>query len=150
MFGSNVCARQELAAASVTPICPTWGMRECAGHGECRSDPPVCLCNSGFSGVDCAIVLACDPQQQRLPCSGRGTCTVSESTEAATHIRKCHCAPGYSGSLCENDEWCPRDALGRHCSGVGVCWKHNCKCPSHRSGVACELSTGQRALPGPP
>ena len=118
-----------VVASAASPLrCPSYGMRECAGRGVCEDDG-TCSCSEGFSGVDCAVVLRCDPEATRLPCLGRGHCSLQHG---------CECGPGYSGTLCESDDWCPTDALGRKCSGAGVCASHACLCPSHRSGVACE------------
>lgn len=118
--------------------CPAFGMLECAGRGACEADG-TCSCSVGFAGIDCAIVLRCDPEATRLPCSGRGRCNVQHG---------CECAPGYSGATCEVDDWCPLDKLGRKCSGSGVCSAHACLCPSHRSGLACEHGdTSSRVVP---
>ena len=111
------------------PPCPHYGMRECAGRGTCDTTDGTCTCREGFASFDCAVVLMCDPDATRLPCSGNGVCNKNLG---------CVCGPGYSGKLCEVDEYCPKDSLGRKCSGVGVCAAGTCLCPSHTHGVACE------------
>lgn len=128
-----------LTTSAAEPIlCPTYGMKICAGHGTCSEG--TCACNDGFGGPDCAVVLACDPLSTRLPCKGHGACINGI----------CHCAAGFSGTLCEIDDMCPTDEIGRKCSGAGICADHVCHCPSHRSGVACELGdTSSRRVPTP-
>ena len=129
-----------LAVASTELRCPTYAMKECAGRGACVNG--ACACMEGFGGPDCAIHVACDPEHTRLPCKGRGTCN---------NNGECKCAPGYSGALCATDDWCPSDRNQRKCSGVGVCDKHRCLCPSHTTGVSCEIGdASSRRVPSIP
>ena len=46
--------------AAASPVCPTYAMRECAGHGRCITEglAPFCECDDGFAGIDCAVALA--------------------------------------------------------------------------------------------
>ena len=130
-----------VSAASL--LCPAYALKECAGAGRCEEfdGAHACVCDAGHAGIDCAVVLSCDPTASRLPCSGRGVCN-AEGT--------CECADGYAGDLCEVDTWCPKNAVGVVCSGE-VCSAHSCLCRPHRSGVACEqLATDARAIPAMP
>ena len=124
-----------LPAAETRRRCPSYGLEECAGVGTCDETDGTCVCPAGRASFDCAVVVACDPAATRLPCSGHGVCDAA----AAGGGGACRCAPGFSGVLCQTDDWCPRDAIGRPCSNAGVCSNHVCICPEHRKGVACEM-----------
>ena len=56
----------------------------CNGRGFCMDDGS-CICHSGFSGVDCAVIT-CTPT-----CMNGGTCIAPDI---------CQCAPGFAGTDC--------------------------------------------------
>ena len=139
MLALSILLPMRLASVASLPLCPSYGLEMCAGHGKCVNG--ACECEDNRAGADCAVVLSCDPDATRLPCSGRGACRDDV----------CYCAPGYAGQICERDLWCPTDKVGRACSSVGICASHSCHCPSHRSGVACEIGdTSSRSVPAAP
>ena len=123
---------------------------ECAGRGRCRLDgaQATCACDPGYAGVDCAIVLGCDPWASGLPCQGRGDCV--QGVQGVQRSR-CSCNTGYSGERCEHDLLCPADAMGRPCSGSGVCVAHACACKEQFFGPTCEeVDTSVVERPEPP
>ena len=124
--------------------CPSYGLAECAGRGRCQLDgaQATCACDAGYAGVDCAIVLGCDPWSSGLPCQGRGNCLPSS---------RCSCDVGYGGERCEQDLLCPTDAMGRPCGGSGVCVAHVCVCKEQFFGLTCEeVDTSTVERPEPP
>lgn len=91
---------------------------ECSGNGVCLSGS--CLCDAGFSGVDCSVSTACPNN-----CSGNGVC-VSGS---------CFCNSGFSGADCSSSSSsCPNN-----CSGHGVCSTGSCFCDTGYSGIDCSV-----------
>ena len=81
----------------------------CGINGECKNGK--CYCSKGFKGEHCNVTdtsLACS---QDSDCSG--TCEVCSETEGkcvlkdlccgnGVFMEKCHCKPGFSGSMCES------------------------------------------------
>ena len=91
---------------------------ECSGNGVCLSGS--CLCDAGFSGVDCSVSTACPND-----CSGNGVCFSGS----------CFCNAGFSGADCSSSSSsCPNN-----CSGHGVCSAGSCFCDAGYSGVDCSV-----------
>ena len=156
--GHGICMRDSLHADQGTCACtapwkgrhcdyiecPSYGLLECAGRGRCRLDgvSTACVCDPGFAGADCGLVLACDPWASGLPCHGRGECTANNT---------CGCEEGYDGDLCSNDLLCPTDEMGRPCGGNGVCVAHRCLCEERFFGATCDdMDTSVVERPEPP
>jgi hypothetical protein len=77
-----------------------------------------CLCNNGFSGVNCSTSVQC----------------YAPGTQSTTTI--CNCKPGYSGTMCEHN------CTVNQCSGNGLCVNSTCQCNPTAAGGICERATG--------
>jgi phosphatidylserine/phosphatidylglycerophosphate/cardiolipin synthase-like enzyme len=77
----------------------------CSGHGRCEMDAygPVCVCDTGYAGVECAACAegyAFDPYGACRPvcgldCGAHGTCVTVDATDL------CSCQAGWTGVWCE-------------------------------------------------
>ena len=81
------------------------------------SDCGPCVCNAGWTGIDCT--------QHLCPgsCSGHGWCTDAG----------CQCYPGFEGRDCAQPT-CPRN-----CSGHGTCEMGRCRCEAGWADADCRL-----------
>ena len=130
-----------------TNACPglVASTEECAGHGQCGATAD-CACDAGWAGYDPGTRrLACNTRcpgtiaigASPVVCSGHGHCHESATCECVGNAPQGH----WSGSACERcaPEWlgpsctlqCPKDALGRNCSGHGQCLGASPECTCH-------------------
>jgi tenascin len=99
----------------------------CNGHGECVTDAAtlssICSCHTGWSGVNCTVVLNCAANNW---CNGKGICIKGGV---------CACDPGWTGSNCSVG-LCPQN-----CSSHGVCnpTTRECACDPGWEGRACSI-----------
>jgi hypothetical protein len=94
--------------------------------GRCTQTPQLpigiseyeCLCQSGFSGVDCENDIN---ECSSAPCDNSGACEDS-STHVAHPVAaaeyRCSCASGWQGSRCDLDV---DDCAGQPCHNGGAC-----------------------------
>eukprot|EP00096_Caligus_rogercresseyi_P002714 TRINITY_DN1496_c0_g1_i3.p1 TRINITY_DN1496_c0_g1~~TRINITY_DN1496_c0_g1_i3.p1 ORF type:complete len:532 (-),score=104.06 TRINITY_DN1496_c0_g1_i3:197-1792(-) len=85
--------------------------------GTC-TDPGVCSCQPGFSGIDCSEIGCPDPQTWGQDCSNVCECEKGTST-CNPKDGSCSCFPGYGGDHCES--LCPPNTYGPNCSGSCHC-----------------------------
>eukprot|EP00300_Choanocystis_sp_HF-7_P003395 c12603_g1_i2.p1 GENE.c12603_g1_i2~~c12603_g1_i2.p1 ORF type:complete len:455 (+),score=106.25 c12603_g1_i2:240-1604(+) len=102
-----------VTVASNFATCP----KDCSNRGECKSN--VCICNDGYSGVDCSVETGSCPSN----CFGNGACLNNT----------CFCFPGFAGTSCERrTTLCPND-----CSKHGECVDTRCVCDEGYTGKDC-------------
>ena len=120
---NGTCLCYDDGEPSAAPHCPL----NCSGRGICAGGS--CICDRGFSRVDCATaepLLDCPGN-----CTSRGTCVNGT----------CICDFGWAGDDCafrkqpENVEFCPSN-----CSSYGVCMNGTCICDGGHQGVDCGLA----------
>ncbi|PKN22320.1 MAG: hypothetical protein CVU65_15270, partial [Deltaproteobacteria bacterium HGW-Deltaproteobacteria-22] len=133
----------------------------CGDHGTCvdTTGVPVCTCAIGYTGTTCNACYpgyhdngsgVCVLDEQCMPntCSGNGVCTVTLG------VVSCACAPGYSGSNCQDcaadfhlnaaglcvaDENCvDSDPCGAHGTCVDTTGIIVCECAIGHTGTTCE------------
>ena len=129
----------------------------------CNPETGVCVCDPGFTGVDCSVGSC------HANCSGHGTCVqpsvpvrlLSVGTTIpppAHHARPaqgqssenllsaapapggCQCVAGWTGADC---------SLRRcddHCSGHGTCLNGTCACDPNYSGARCDVRVVRRTV----
>lgn len=79
------------------------------------------------------LVLTCNATAELSECQNGGSCSETDGE----HV--CHCAPGYSGALCELevDECLPESCLnGGSC--VDLLDSFSCSCPESFAGPRCD------------
>jgi syndecan 4 len=133
--GRCVCAAGWRGADCGTDVCPLG----CSSpNGRCVDGD--CVCAAGWRGRDCAT-STCPGTRDNVPCSGHGTCHVSETLEI-----RCVCEEGFKGvdcGLAKDSEAGRDDCAARECSGKahGHC-KHDddgpCVCEPAWMGPSCE------------
>jgi formylglycine-generating enzyme required for sulfatase activity len=133
----------------------------CGAHGTCvdTTGVIVCECAIGYTGTTCNACYpgyhdngsgVCVLDEQCMPntCSGNGVCTVTLG------VVSCACAPGYSGSNCQDcaadfhlnaaglcvaDENCvDSDPCGAHGTCVDTTGIIVCECAIGHTGTTCE------------
>jgi hypothetical protein len=96
-------------------------------------------CRASADGSRCYECPAdrspCRSSPNGIECSSHGTCSCA----------RCECSAGWFGRLCEcKTDVCPKDSLGRVCSGNGVCipgvFCPPCHCRNLWYGERCECS----------
>lgn len=101
---------------------------DCSGHGSCEVGS-VCICESGFTGDDCATP-GC-PSSQNIECSGNGRCVNGTA---------CECDPGWSGENC-GTLVCPNNCNWNYTMPQGECLYDRCVCYPGYSGNDCSVHT---------
>ena len=141
----------------------------CSGNGLCKNS--ACLCNTGYSGLDCAqltqakktelegVKQASDGSERfqstgtgcHATCkSDRGTCVESKNEKSGQMEMKCKCKAGSMWTngndplSCDKEE-CPK-RCGMAADGVanGVCVLGVCKCDNGFGGNDCTHMCPQR------
>ncbi|NP_001266228.1 neurogenic locus notch homolog precursor [Amphimedon queenslandica] len=108
-------------------------------HGTCDS-ANTCICDQNWFGTNCTE-FACNPNNN--PCLNGATCSRGEGNDFI-----CHCAEGYSGTLCDgNDGRIPitlcNYTSSTSCGNFGTCivdpytGNETCVCEFGRSGPNC-------------
>lgn len=100
----------------------------CAEHGSCREvgDTPLCACDPGWAGMDCAACAtgyevrggACVSRCEDVSCGATERCDASSGTAV------CVCAVGYAGAgcaTCDVDYVEPAGCVGDACVCVPRC-----------------------------
>lgn len=107
---SGVCVSGQCASV---PTCDCSNLNFCSGHGTCTTEC-ICSCDSGYSGVDCAIPPAVD-------CSSFATCTDCQASAPAGCV---WCGETFGGAtqVCTTADQCLSPvvscAAGDPCAGV--------------------------------
>ena len=140
--------------SSCNVACPGGSHNLCHGHGTCMESAPgvpTCVCEAGWLEAF-ACARTCNGGAS-TPCTLHGTCDNTTGTctcyddDVLGHFTgdACDaCAPEFFPSqLCTLQ--CPKDALGRNCSGHGLCLDGEALCRCERSaatgywtGLLCE------------
>lgn len=118
----------------------------CSGHGVCATGitsatgdlQGECLCDVGYSGLDCAAPAVCPGKFQPAEggqgfCSGHGVCSQGS----------CSCFPGFTGPACQltSSPLVRGGCAVANCSGNGVCSMGKCFCTPGFTGPACATAT---------
>ncbi|CEM31495.1 unnamed protein product [Vitrella brassicaformis CCMP3155] len=89
-------------------------------HGTCVESN--CVCEEGWSKVDCSEKLPVQRTDCQDDCSNRGTCIDG----------RCRCDHGFTGDICE------LIACAHDCSGHGACIDGTCICDTAYVGAGCQ------------
>ncbi|KAK5580194.1 hypothetical protein RB653_000207 [Dictyostelium firmibasis] len=106
-------------------VCPN----DCStnSRGICDLSKGLCICNSGYEGIDCSEIPC--PTFNSLPCNGSpNTCNIKTGV--------CTCSGSNYGPDCSLIQ-----CLDPSCSGFGNCNTSSgqCKCDSSHQGIVCSL-----------
>ncbi|KRX64906.1 Neurogenic locus notch -like protein 3 [Trichinella sp. T9] len=129
---SNTGIGFHLLYRAVQNIC--FKNKYCLTNQSCvidRYGKPFCICPLGYEGRFCTEKIdRC--KRENVLCNGRGICE-----NYATSWR-CRCRKGYSGRLCEIDDWCNEFK----CENGGTCAHSKngpiCLCTNETTGQHCE------------
>ncbi|KRY69957.1 Neurogenic locus notch -like protein 2 [Trichinella pseudospiralis] len=129
---SNTGIGFHLLYRAVQNVC--FNDKYCLTNQSCvidRYGKPFCICPFGYEGRYCTEKIdLC--KRENILCNGRGICE-----NYATSWR-CRCRKGYSGRLCEIDDWCNEFK----CENGGTCLHSKsgpiCLCTNETTGQYCE------------
>ncbi|KRX14085.1 Neurogenic locus notch -like protein [Trichinella nelsoni] len=132
---SNIGIGFHLLYQAVQNVC--FKNKYCLTNQSCvidRYGKPFCICPLGYEGRFCTEKIdRC--KRENVLCNGRGICE-----NFATSWR-CRCRKGYSGRLCEIDDWCNEFK----CENGGTCAHSKngpiCLCTNETTGQHCEKGT---------
>ncbi|XP_077390200.1 uncharacterized protein sned1 isoform X5 [Festucalex cinctus] len=117
----------------------------CLNGGQCVNHASnfTCLCPAPFTGVVCESELmelqfnSTESKNQTDPCQ-HGNCGKNRicQSDGGSGVRRCSCAPGYYGDMCQEECLCQNG---------GVCVDSNgtCKCPASYTGLYCQFEVTQ-------
>ncbi|XP_040566757.1 uncharacterized protein [Lepeophtheirus salmonis] len=113
------CEGYELVDKQCIPSCKD---NPCL-KGIC-TEPGVCTCEAGYSGLDCSEVGCPDPFTWGMDCSRVCDCE-RDLSSCNPKDGTCHCYPGYGGTTCNT--LCPPNTYGQNCSKTCNC-AHGSRC----------------------
>lgn len=97
----------------LTKIC-NGTVLDCGTNGECNSNNTECVCNSGWAGKFCNILLP-NATCVEINCGTNGKCNSNNTA--------CECYNGWEGLFCNIESKC-----ADNCTGNGVCDKKTGDC----------------------
>lgn len=135
---SEMKCNENKPCGSRPPTCPPIG-HNCSNGGSCQPDPSgyKCVCDKGFTGVECEIKLnPCD----KKPCLNGGECSAGIIHH---YNHTCKCPPLFTGRNCETKiTACMSNPClnGATCDDKGLSDEYTCTCPQGLTGQRCQVS----------
>ncbi len=122
---TNECGGNRLLKERLNDVCET------NLHGECPFGRLTCANRNNLQCTpDCYLTLMDIHQSMCIECRNNGTYSLED--------RRCICPRGYSGELCEVEDYC----LRVNCGAFGSCSSSEAKCLCDKgfSGSFCEIN----------
>ena len=129
--GRCLCAQGWAADDCSVPSDECPDAEGCNNHGKCSRG--ACVCDEGFGGAKCELMLCANDCHHRGYCAAPGRCVCHGGWRGAS----CEIRSGCAGFMWAHGRW-------HMCSGHGACNEHGvCECDPGWQGLGCAEGTGR-------